>query len=128
MASGRDLAERLLRRADDDLAAVEAMTPLESVADTIVAFHAQQAVEKSLKAVLAAHEVEFPFIHDLDGLAQLCASADVSLPGELDGVDRLTPYAAGFRYDDDAVGGVSRDAAERWAVAAVRWAHSQVQS
>lgn len=107
--------------------AVEAMVPLDSVADVIVAFHAQQAVEKSLKAVLAERGVEFPFIHDLDGLTQLCESADVSLPDELDGVDRLTPYAAGFRYNDAAVGGVSREAAKRWAIATVQWARRLVE-
>jgi hypothetical protein len=46
MATGRDLAEQLLRRAADDEAAVRAMLPLESVADLIVGFHAQQVVEK----------------------------------------------------------------------------------
>jgi hypothetical protein len=40
MATGRDLAEQLLRRAADDEAAVRAMLPLESVIDSIVGFHA----------------------------------------------------------------------------------------
>jgi hypothetical protein len=56
MATGHDLAEQLLRRAVDDEAAARAMLSLESVTDAIVGFHAQQAVEKSLKAVLAARE------------------------------------------------------------------------
>ncbi len=54
MPTGRDLAEQLLRRAADDETAARAMLPLESVTNAIVGFHAQQAVEKSLKAVLAA--------------------------------------------------------------------------
>lgn len=58
MATGRDLAEQLLRRAADDEAAARAMLPLEPVTDAIVGFHAQQAVEKSLKAVLAARNVD----------------------------------------------------------------------
>jgi len=95
MATGRDLAEQLLRRAADDEAAARAMLPLESVTDAIVGFHAQQAVEKSLKVVLAARDVEFPFIHDIGGLADLCEEAGASLQEELDGVDRLTLYAAG---------------------------------
>jgi HEPN domain-containing protein len=91
MATGRDLAEQLLRRAADDEAAARAMLPLESVTDAIVGFHAQQAVEKSIKAVLAARNVDFPFIHDIGGLAELCDEVGVSLPDELHGVDRLTP-------------------------------------
>jgi HEPN domain-containing protein len=71
MATGRDLAEQLLRRAGEDEAAARAMLPLESVTDAIVGFHAQQTVEKSLKAVLAARDAEFLFIHDIGGLADL---------------------------------------------------------
>ena len=124
MATDRDLADQLLRRAREDLAAVEAMAPLESVADVIVVFHAQQAVEKSIKAVLAARGVEFPFIHDIDGLASLCEGAGASLSDELDGADQLTPYAAGLRYDDDTLGGVDREMAMRWAASAIDWATS----
>jgi HEPN domain-containing protein len=127
MATGRDLAEQLLRRAADDEAAARAMLPLESVTNAIVGFHAQQAVEKSLKAVLAARDVEFPFIHDLGGLADLCEGAGVSLPEKLAGVDRLTPYAAGLRYDDDQPSIVARETALKWATAAVAWARGEVQ-
>jgi HEPN domain-containing protein len=127
MATGHDLAERLLRKAADDEAAARAMLPLEPVTDTIVGFHAQQAVEKSLKAVLAAREVEFPFIHDIEGLADLCEEAGASLPEELDGVDRLTPYAAGLRYDDDQPSIVGRETALSWATVAVAWARDQIR-
>jgi HEPN domain-containing protein len=57
MASEQDLAEQLLRRADEDAAGAGAMLPIDEVADVLVCFHAQQAVEKALKAVLAAHGV-----------------------------------------------------------------------
>lgn len=127
MATGHDLAEQLLRKAADDEAAARAMLPLESVTDAIVGFHAQQAVEKSLKAVLAAREVEFPFIHDIEGLADLCEEAGAGLPEELDGVDRLTPYAAGLRYDDDQPSIVARETALNWATAGVAWARDQIQ-
>lgn len=127
MATGHDLAEQLLRRAADDEAAARAMLPLEPVTDAIVGFHAQQAVEKSLKAVLAARNVDFPFIHDIEGLADLCEETGASLPEELDGVNRLTPYAAGLRYDDDQPSIVARETALSWATAAVVWARGQVQ-
>jgi HEPN domain-containing protein len=89
MATGNDLAEQLLRRAVDDEAAARAMLPLKPVTDAIVGFHAQQAVEKSLKAVLAPRNVDFPFIHDLGGLVDLCEEAGESLLEGLNGVDRL---------------------------------------
>jgi HEPN domain-containing protein len=50
MASEQDLAEQLLRRADEDAAGAGAMLPIDEVADVLVCFHAQQAVEKALKA------------------------------------------------------------------------------
>jgi hypothetical protein len=41
--------------------------------------------------------------------------------------DRLTPYAAGLRYDDDTVHAVKRETASRWATAAVQWARGLVE-
>jgi HEPN domain-containing protein len=127
MASQQDLAEQLLRRADTDAVGARAMLPIDEVADVLVCFHAQQAVEKALKAVLAARGVEFPFIHDISGLAKLCSEAGAPLPGDLDGADLLTPYAAGLRYDDDTVQAVERETASRWATSAVQWARGLVE-
>lgn len=47
---GRDLARVLLDRADDDLTLVRRVVGDEDIADAIVGFHAQQAVEKAIKA------------------------------------------------------------------------------
>lgn len=33
---------------------------------SLIVFHAQQAIEKALKAVLVEHEIEFPKTHDLE--------------------------------------------------------------
>jgi len=57
MADGADLARELLARAADDEAAAREMLPVAAVTDAIVAFHAQQAAEKALKAVLALNGV-----------------------------------------------------------------------
>ncbi len=127
MASKQDLAEQLLRRAETDAAGARAMLPIDEVADVLVCFHGQQAVEKALKAVLAARGVEFPFIHDISGLAKLCREAGAPLPGEMDGADLLTPYAAGLRYDDDTVHAIERETASSLASAAVKWARSLVE-
>ena len=50
------------------------------MSDAIVGFHAQQAVEKSLKAALAAAAVDFPFTHNIALLMQLCDDAGIELP------------------------------------------------
>jgi HEPN domain-containing protein len=127
MATQSDLAKQLLRRASDDEAATQAMLPIESVTDVIVAFHAQQGVEKSIKAVLAARGEEFPFIHDIAGLTQLCKQAGIPLPDELDDADQLTPYASALRYDEDAMELVDRETALHWVTAAVTWARAIVE-
>jgi HEPN domain-containing protein len=127
MASEQDLAEQLLRRADEDAVGAKAMLSLDAVADVLVCFHAQQAVEKALKAVLAARGVEFAYRHDLRVLIGQCENAGVHMPEDLAEVDLLSPYAAELRYDDDTVGAVERETASRWATATVQWARGVVE-
>jgi HEPN domain-containing protein len=67
MSDPADLPRLLLGLARDDEFAARSLLPVEGVADSILGFHAQQAVEKSLKAALAYRGVEFPYTHDLDG-------------------------------------------------------------
>ena len=60
-------------------------------------FHCQQAVEKPLKAFLAAHEVPFRKTHDLDELAIACGRIDPGLDREADAARELTAFAWEFR-------------------------------
>lgn len=41
-------------------------------------------------------------------------------------MNRLTPYAAGLRCDDDQSSIVARETALNWATAAVAWARGQI--
>lgn len=63
-----------------------------------ICFHAQQAVEKALKAVLLFHKIDFPLTHDLDELSDILQESGVSLPEEVTDVGSLTPYAVETRY------------------------------
>jgi HEPN domain-containing protein len=95
------------------------------VSDAIVAFHAQQAVEKSLKAVLASVGVDLPFAHNLAALVQLCEDAGVDVPAELEEAAVLTPYAVAARDENDGSkrpATADRATALHFAAAAVRWA------
>jgi len=124
MADRVDLAHELLERAEDDERAARALAPVGEVSNAIVGFHAQQAVEKASKAVLAMHGAEFPFTHNLALLLQLCADAGIDVPAELDEADLLTPCAVQIRYGTAMAGHVDREAALVWASAATRWARS----
>ena len=65
-----DHARALLKKAANDLTAARATLSTGQALDT-VCFHGQQCVEKSLKAVLALHEVVYPWRHDLGELLEL---------------------------------------------------------
>jgi HEPN domain-containing protein len=122
MSSQADLARVLLALARDDDIALRALIDGKGVSDAVIGFHAQQAVEKSLKAVLAAQALEFPYSHDLDGLVELCVDAGVEVPSDLSGVEALSPFGVQFRYGAFEPARLERKQAVRWSEAAVTWA------
>jgi HEPN domain-containing protein len=63
-------------------------------------FHAQQCVEKALKAFLTAFSIPFERRHDLNYLLALCVSVDPAFAQFHADADTLTPYAVEFRYPD----------------------------
>lgn len=95
--TGRALA--LLARADADIAAVRALERVDAVPDEIIGFHGQQAAEKLLKTVLAAHGVDFPRTHSLRYLLDLLADHDLAPPRVLHGITELYPFGVQLRYD-----------------------------
>jgi HEPN domain-containing protein len=97
-------AERLRRKADQDQQTATILAAVPSAADEVIGFHAQQAVEKMLKALLSHRRVAFRRTHDLTELIDLLIGDGVSVPPEIDVVRRLGPYAAEFRYEDIPVG------------------------
>lgn len=95
-----DHARELLRKAYNDLIAARAILATGEALDT-VCFHAQQAVEKSLKAVLALHDTPYPRRHDLAELMELVKPVAVELaPFEYD-ITNMTPFAVDLRYDNE---------------------------
>lgn len=61
-------------------------------------FDAQQAVEKSLKAVLRARDIPFPFVHNIAALLTLLEKEGIFLPEEIRAAAELTDYAVTARY------------------------------
>jgi HEPN domain-containing protein len=128
MNSMPDLPGDLLALAREDLAAAEALDREERVSDAPVGFHAQQAVEKALKAAIASCDQDFPFTHDIGLLMQLCQDAGLELPADLIEADRLTPYAAAVRYGLGDPGAVATSDALRWAALAIEWVDAELPS
>lgn len=85
-------------KADNDLTAARIIVNAgkKGPTDTAV-FHAQQCVEKYIKALLTACGIQFPKTHNIRSLIQMLpAGIDLSLSqGEQ---DELTDYATGTRY------------------------------
>ena len=66
----------------------------------VLGFHAQQAVEKALKAVLSGAGQAYPRTHNLVMLVELLRGAGVELPPDADALGDLTPYGVVLRYED----------------------------
>jgi len=121
-------AWRSLRLADRDIKAFEILKEEPEAHLSIVCFHAQQAVEKSLKAVLFSRQIEFERIHDLVQLAQLLRGRGVIAPLSDDELRRLNPCAVTFRYDDVEIALLTREDAANWVTDMRRWAEEQVSA
>lgn len=86
-----------LRHAQSDL--VVAKGPLApGVLYETLCFHAQQAAEKSIKAVLIHHSIEFPYTHSIARLITVTKENAISWPAELDDAAELSDYAVQLRY------------------------------
>jgi HEPN domain-containing protein len=91
-------ARMLLVMAGKDLKAMAALVDPQSVDDEIFGFHAQQAVEKSLKAWIAAIGGMFARIHDLSQLFAILADLGCEI-GPFEELDMLNPFAVELRYE-----------------------------
>jgi HEPN domain-containing protein len=127
MATCADLARRLLDAARDDELMASSLLPVQGVTDAGIDFHAQQAVEKAIKAVLSVKQTKFPFTHDLERLRDFTEKSGIELPATLNGIEHLTPFARDERYGSETPLGLDRDQALKWATAAVAWARSIVE-
>jgi HEPN domain-containing protein len=61
-------------------------------------FDAQQAAEKSIKAVMIARGIDFPYVHDLARLLKLLEKDGEQIPPEIWESQRLTRFAFETRY------------------------------
>lgn len=90
----------LLHKAAQDKFALEVLARDDNSAREIIGFHAQQAVEKLLKAVLSFNDIHFRRTHDLVELIDLLIANDIACPDFVEDSRRLNPFATMFRYDE----------------------------
>jgi HEPN domain-containing protein len=86
-----------MKFASDDLHAAQGLAARLPDAPWIVAYHAQQCAEKSLKGYLTFRSVQFPFTHSISALRELVV-AHAAWAKELSEADALTEFATTARY------------------------------
>jgi HEPN domain-containing protein len=124
-------AQVLLQKGKQDQLAMDCLLENPSVPDEVIGFHAQQAVEKMAKAVLARRKIGYHRTHNLKELVRILHAAGVPYPPELSQAVTLTPFAVELRYDllpvpDDASPPFDRQWAKRCVERIAEWASSLI--
>jgi HEPN domain-containing protein len=92
-------ARSMLRLALRDFNALVGMEHSLLFADEIFGFHAQQSIEKALKAWLCAMEMIYPTTHELPRLLSQIQGTGADV-GEFWPLARFTPFAVQGRYEE----------------------------
>lgn len=77
-----------------------ALHELPGIADAVIGFHAQQAVEKALKAAIVNAGGELHRTHDLRFLIRRARDLTIVVPHEVTEAHWLTPWAVELRYGE----------------------------
>lgn len=121
-----DLARLLADKAAGDEGVLEKLSRDRDIPDEVLGFHAQQAVEKLIKAVLAARGIQPPRSHDVGYLLGLLEENGIQPPPDASAVEGLTPWAAEFRYAESYGQSLDRVAALTLVRGARSWARTQL--
>lgn len=124
----RTLAETLLRAAERDQQAFRKLADDPALHDSLAGFHAQQAVEKALKSVLAKAGIAFRRTHDIAELLDLLDDSGLPAPPHADRLDELNPYAVEMRYGLIEPSGLDRPATSLWVQEVIDWAAASIQA
>ena len=95
--------------AEEDLAFARHGLTMAKPAHRSIAFHAQQCVEKLLKAYLVYHDIDFPFTHNISRLLELADELTGWLR-DLTEAEELTPFATTVRYPGETLRVSKREA------------------
>ena len=82
----QEIVKGWLRKADQDLAAAEALLSRTPPLLSPSCFHCQQAVEKYLKGFLTLYQVEYPKTHDIVEFLDLLGKIDGKLAESLEDI------------------------------------------
>jgi HEPN domain-containing protein len=124
----QELARLLLQKARQDLVLVTNVGDSEAVADEIIGFHVQQAIEKAIKAVLTRLGIQYEYTHDLSLLYQQAESAAANPPANLEMIEEFTAFAVQFRYTLYQTPNFDREVGARLAEDFIEWAQVLIET
>jgi len=126
MSALTEFAAELLASAGRDHLVWTKLAADAEVHDSSLGFHAQQVVEKCLKAVLAQAQVPFRRTHDIAELLDALSDAGLPAPPHADRLDELNPYAVEARYGWSGTTALDRSQVSLWLHDAMRWARALI--
>jgi HEPN domain-containing protein len=130
MDRSRELARELLGKARGDAWVVARLIDDSQAPAWVLGFHAQQAAEEAIRAVLTAAGVEYPLTHNLGALLDLLRDRGSSLPPDATKLPILTPFGVMLRYPDQRDVDEPETLDRRWVKEAIdqtlRWAERLV--
>ena len=97
----REIILNWLKRARSNLERAKMGKVTQGILYEDLCFDAQQAVEKSLKAILIKLNQPFPKTHSIGILLKLIEEAGVEIPENINQAKQLTAYAVDARYPGD---------------------------
>ncbi|NOY52925.1 MAG: HEPN domain-containing protein [Deltaproteobacteria bacterium] len=127
-SEGIGSAREWIKRAKSNLARAKQPKTAEIFWEDLC-FDAQQAAEKSLKAILIAHDIPFRFVHDLAELLTSITNHGIPIPDNIHAAAELTNYAVESRYPGPAEPVTEdefRDALQK-AELVVAWAETHIE-
>ena len=87
-----------LEYAESDLELAKTGKTSKKIKYNTLCFHSQQAVEKSVKAVLVFHKIDFPKTHHIDFLFKILKKEKINVPEIILETKYLSKFSVDSRY------------------------------
>jgi len=120
MTPANDEAKMMLELAERDYKTYRLLKNSPEIHIASALFHAQQCVEKLMKAVLVSQGIIFRKTHNLVELSDLLMDNGVQPPMESSTLDKLSPCAIGLRYGETETE-ITKEEAETIVETVRRW-------
>jgi len=102
----KPLTREWLAKAEGDYKVAVLLIKTKQPVFDAICYHAQQCVEKYLKAWLSEQSIHIPKIHDLEALLKSCQPSLPRLIDDLDDARYLNAFAIEIRYPGSVAGDV----------------------